>query len=68
MTLIFNKVCFHDFRRAATFEHAAFSDSMVLNAKVYPNWIKDSNHFWYIRKSRVNDGGSGGIAERISLG
>lgn len=53
--------------RAEALEHEAFSESMVLNSRIYPNWIGNSNYFWYIRKSRIDKGSSAKIAKEYRL-
>lgn len=52
---------------AQRFEHEYAVESMILNAQIYPNWIQDSNCFWYIRKIK-RDGTSGSpIAHQYRL-
>ena len=40
------------YRRAEAFEHETYTESMVLNARIYPNWISNTSCFWYVRKVR----------------
>lgn len=55
------------YRCAEAFEHAGFYDSMVLNAKIYPNWIGSSNCFWYVKKYRESGNSSGEICKEFRL-
>ncbi|MCT2531954.1 DPP IV N-terminal domain-containing protein [SAR92 clade bacterium H231] len=43
------------YQRAEAFEHEVYTESMVLNAQIFPHWVDDSHYFWYVRKSRNND-------------
>lgn len=42
------------YKRAEAFEHELRVQSMVLNASIYPNWIKDTDCFWYVRMIHTN--------------
>lgn len=55
------------YQRAKAIEKEACVESMVLNARIYPNWIHNSRCFWYIRKSRKNSGQSDGLAKEYCL-
>ena len=39
---------------AEKFEHEYGVESLVINSQIYPNWIKDTCCFWYIKKIRVS--------------
>lgn len=42
------------YHRAEAWEHEVFNDSMVLHARVSPNWIGDSHCFWYQRINKTS--------------
>lgn len=44
------------YKRAEAFEHETNTESMVLNAQIFPHWIDNSNCFWYVRKKRLSTG------------
>ena len=55
------------YRRAEALEHAKFDGSMVLNAQIIPQWIGDSNCFWYRCSNRKNPDLAAEIATEYRL-
>lgn len=43
------------YQRAEALEHEAQVESMVLNARIFPNWVNNGRCFWYIRKNRRSE-------------
>ena len=55
------------YRRAEAFEHETNTESMVLNAQVFPHWIGGSHQFWYVRKRRIGNEAPSKIAKEFRL-
>lgn len=60
-----DNTCVVNYQRAEAFEHSLYFSSAILNARIYPNWISDSDTFWYIRKVRKSHGGASHIAKEF---
>jgi dipeptidyl-peptidase 4 len=55
------------YRRAEALENAKYGEPMVLNAHIVPQWIGDSDCFWYRRSIRENTGSASEIATEYRL-
>ena len=40
------------YKRAQVLESAVFSETLVRNASIFPNWIAGADCFWYLRRTR----------------
>lgn len=55
------------YHRAELLEHGGYDESMVLNAHIVPNWIGESDCFWYGRSSRKNHDSAAKISKEYRL-
>ena len=55
------------YRQAKLLEHESYVDSMVLNSKIYPNWIECGDSFWYVRNGRNDKGDLTAVSKEFRL-